>query len=149
MEQVNLNEVNYEIVVGEAVVKGTAYGLVEGANEKLSFWGGYDTETGKIVDKRHPLAGKTIKNKILAIPSGRGSSTGSPVLLDSLVSGNAPAGLLMSKADEIISLGVILYEEFYGPNIPIVVLEELDFLKAIKAKKARINENGTVLLFYS
>lgn len=134
-------------VNGKVLVRGEAQGDVEGTNEMLSFWGGFDQHTGKIIDRHHSLCGRSIASKILAMPRGKGSSTGSPVILDALVSGVGPAGLLLNKADEIISLGVIVCEEFFAIKIPIILLNDQDFAEAIKAKKAEIHEDGTVILY--
>jgi hypothetical protein len=48
----------------------------------LSFWGGIDPHTGIIIDTSHPLVGQCVTNTALCIPSGRGSCTGSQVLLE-------------------------------------------------------------------
>ena len=36
-------------------------------HEPLSFWGGYDFETGTIIDQRHPLVGQVAAGRILAL----------------------------------------------------------------------------------
>ena len=43
----------------------------------LSFWGGIDEVTGTVIDTTHPLHGQNVHNKILCLPSGRGSCTAS------------------------------------------------------------------------
>lgn len=142
-----LDEGKRYIAKGKVIVRGEAHGEVVGTNEMLSFWGGFDQTTGKIIDRHHSLCGRNITSKILAMPRGKGSSTGSPVILDALVSGLGPAGLLLNKADEIISLGVIVCEEFFNLKIPIIQLTDQDFFKAIQATKAEINEDGTVIIY--
>lgn len=61
----------------------------------LSFWGGVNPLTGVIIDVSHPLHDKCISNKVLCIPSGRGSCTGSQVLLELILNGVAPRAILL------------------------------------------------------
>lgn len=136
-------------IKGEVIVKGSVYGEVIGSEEKLSFWGGYDPDTGIVIDRRHPLSGQSLINKILAIPSGKGSSTGSTVFLDALYSNHAPAGLIMTRADEIISLGIIISEMLLGKSIPVVVVSAEDFSAILSAREAKIYEDGRVELLES
>ena len=72
------------ILNGKVVVPGEAEGVALVANEPISFWGGYDQKTGEIIDRRHVLSGKNAKDKVLAIPFTRGSSTTTAVLLDAI-----------------------------------------------------------------
>ena len=50
----------------------------------LSFWGGVDPVTSEVVDHTHPLCGTTVQGTVLALPNGRGSCTGSQVVLELL-----------------------------------------------------------------
>ncbi|MEC1715134.1 aconitase X swivel domain-containing protein [Schinkia azotoformans] len=136
------------IVTGKVIASGEVRGEIVGTNHLLSFWGGFDPVTGKIIDRHHPLCGETLTGKIFVLPRGKGSSTGSPILLDAIMLGNAPAGLIMNKADVIISLGIIVCEEFFKKGIPIIVLNNEDFSEAVQAKEAVIKEGGTVTLLF-
>lgn len=136
------------IVTGNVIASGEVRGEIVGTNNLLSFWGGFDPATGKIIDRHHPLCGESLTGKIFVLPRGKGSSTGSPILLDAIMLGNAPAGLIMNKADVIISLGIIVCEEFFNKGIPIIVLNDEDFSKAVQAKEAVIKEDGTVTLLF-
>ncbi|WP_420712895.1 aconitase X swivel domain-containing protein [Pseudomonas sp. TB1-B1] len=49
----------------------------------LSFWRD-EPATGEIVNRHHPLSGESLTGKIFALPKGKGSSTGSAVLLNAL-----------------------------------------------------------------
>ena len=48
----------------------------------LSFWGGVDPVTGRIIDAHHPLRGQNVAGRLLMMPSSRGSCSGSGVLLE-------------------------------------------------------------------
>jgi predicted aconitase len=41
-----------------------------------------DPSTGEVIDRHHPLSGACVTGTILAIPSARGSCTGSSVMLE-------------------------------------------------------------------
>lgn len=133
-------------VSSTVLVSGSAIADVCGTREPLSFWGGYDPETGTVIDRRHELVGEVLTGKIFVVPHGKGSSTGSAVLLDALVSGNAPAGIILSRVDEIIALGVVIFEEFYGRSIPVSVLEDDDFSLAMQGRRIQIHPDGTVVI---
>ncbi len=78
------------------VLRGTARGEVLACFEPISFWGGVDPATGRVIDVHHPLAGQTISGRILVIPGTRGSCTGSGVFAGHGVERHGPrrAGFL-------------------------------------------------------
>jgi predicted aconitase with swiveling domain len=128
------------------LVAGEASGDVLASRQMLSFWGGVDPATGTVIDHRHPWRGRSLAGAVVVLPKGKGSSTGSYVLLDSLAAGVAPAGILMSQIDEIIALGVVVHEEFNGRAIPALVLDGADFELALAAGRAEIFTDGRVVL---
>lgn len=91
-------------VVNEGIAKGPL--LI--SLQPISFFGGVDPETGIIVERNHPLEGKSISNRILALPSGKGSTVGSYVIYGLAKKRAAPSGIVMGKLDSIISAGAIL-----------------------------------------
>jgi predicted aconitase/predicted aconitase with swiveling domain len=111
-----------DAVRGRALVAGHAQGRLAWAPLGLSFWGGVDPASGRVIDRHHPLQGLELAGRILAIPSGRGSCTGSAVLLELLLAGKGPAALLLAEPDEILSLGAIVAEELFGCSLPVVSL---------------------------
>ncbi|HMQ53850.1 MAG TPA: DUF126 domain-containing protein, partial [Anaerolineae bacterium] len=46
------------ILQGHVLIPGQAQGRALVTGEPLSFWGGYDYQTGEIIDRRHPLSGQ-------------------------------------------------------------------------------------------
>jgi hypothetical protein len=123
---------------GRALVSGQATGAVLFSDVELSFWGGVNPQTGEIIDRHHPLSGAVISGKILAIPQGRGSCTGSGVLLELIMNGHAPAGLVFLRQEEILSLGVIVAEEVFEKSIPVVQLPADAFSRLRDAGTATI-----------
>jgi hypothetical protein len=121
------------------------------ASVGLSFWGGVCPQTSEVIDRHHPLHGERLENCVLALPSGRGSCTGSQVILELLLAGRAPSAILLRQRDEIICLGVIVAQELFGRAIPIVSLGEHGFDALSHAAQAgcegvRVHPNGTVEL---
>ena len=107
----------YDGLVGEPIVPGRGAGELLSAGVGLSFWGGVDAVSGTVIDRHHPLCGESVAGKVLAIPNGRGSCTGSQVVLELLLAGQAPAAILLRRPDQIIALGVIVAEELFGLSL--------------------------------
>lgn len=133
--------------IGATLIAG---GEVEGdivfSATPLSFWGGVDPATGRVIDRHHPLNGAETAGRILAIPGARGSCTGSSVMLELLLNGNAPAGLIVAEPDEILALGVFVAEIMFGISIPVAVIGTAAFTEIEGARFARI-ANGEISLF--
>jgi predicted aconitase/predicted aconitase with swiveling domain len=115
------------VLSGRVLVPGTAEGEMLFSATGLSFWGGIDPVTGVVIDRGHPLHGRSVAGRILAIPAGRGSCTGSSVLMQLLVNDVAPAAIVFSTREEILTLGVIVAEEMFGRSIPLLALERQDY----------------------
>jgi cis-L-3-hydroxyproline dehydratase len=109
-----------------SIVSGDAAATALASSEPLSFWGGYDPDSGEIIDRHHSLSGMVATGRVLVIPSGRGSCSGSGTLLEAIHNGNAPAAIVLGTIDPIIALGAILGEELYGIRLPVVILSELE-----------------------
>ena len=98
---------------GRSLVDGAASGELLFADIGLSFWGGVDAFSGEVIDRHHPLSGAHLAGRVLAIPSGRGSCTGSSVMMELISNGHAPAALVLAEADEILTLGVLVAEYLF------------------------------------
>lgn len=129
---------------GEPVVAGSARGLALAADAPLSFWGGFDPETGTIIDRRHPLSGYLATGRVLVLPSGRGSCSGSGVLLEAIHNGTAPAAILTSRLDQVIGLGCILGDELYARHPPMIVIPDENRLSIEMGDLIEVNETGLV-----
>ncbi|KZX10976.1 hypothetical protein MBFIL_15880 [Methanobrevibacter filiformis] len=102
------------IIKCRSISKGIAKGKLIVSNEPISFLGGVDPETGVVIDKNHELNGQSIKDKILFIPGGKGSTVGSYVIFQMKKNNTAPKAIICLKAEPIIATGVIM------SNIPMV-----------------------------
>ena len=86
--------------------------------EPLSFWGGLDPDTGTLIDTHHPQRGVVLTDRVLVMPSGRGSSSSSYVLAEAIRAGKAPAAIVLGEPDGIVALGAIVARELYGIDDP-------------------------------
>lgn len=107
-----------------SISKGKTNGELIVSNKTISFLGGVNPETGEVIDPNHDLKGKSIKDKILFIPGGKGSTVGSYVIYQMKKNNTAPKAIICLKAEPIIATGAIM------SNIPMVdSLSSTDELK--------------------
>ena len=112
------------VVEGTALTSGRAAAPVLALDEPLSFWGGVDAASGAIIDTHHPQVGRSVADRILMLHSGRGSSSSSSVLAETIRNRVGPAAILLVSSDPILALGCLVAEELYGIHVPVVVLDE-------------------------
>ncbi|HEX9728365.1 MAG TPA: DUF126 domain-containing protein [Gemmatimonadales bacterium] len=129
---------------GRAVMPGQAQGRLLVSSEPLSFWGGYDPATGEIIDRRHPLSGRTAAGRVLAVPSTRGSSTSTAVLLEAIRRGTAPAAIITVGVDSFVALASIVADELYGRPLPVIALERADFAELTPDMSLTIGADGVI-----
>lgn len=133
-------------LTGRSLVAGAAQGALLFADVGLSFWGGVDPCTGEVIDRHHPLSGQHLAGRVLAIPSGRGSCTGSSVLMELISNGHAPAALVLAEADEILTLGVLVAQTIFARSLPVLCIGREAFAALRGQAFARV-ENTTLSLF--
>ncbi|WP_127145773.1 aconitase X [Pelagibacterium montanilacus] len=126
------------------IVEGDASGPVIATNEALSFWGGVDPATGRIIDVHHPLHGTSISGAVLVMPASRGSCTGSGVLLDLALEGRAPAALIFRDPEDVLTLGALVAGMF-GKSIPVLRADPEVFTALGTARTASI-EGGMLAI---
>ena len=131
---------------GKSVVGGRASGTALVTDEPLSFWGGYDHQTGEITDRRHPLSGQIAAGRILVVPFTRGSSTTTAVLLEAIRKGTAPAAIITNNIDTYLVLASIVADEMYSSPIPIVAVEEAVFSTLETGLNLQIGEDGSIFI---
>lgn len=105
---------------------GSAAGRAVVLDEPLSLWGGLDPATGVIIDAHHPQHGVRVGGKVLVMPSGRGSSSSSSVLVEAVRRQTNPLALLLFETDEILILGAIVARALYGVSVPVALLERAE-----------------------
>ena len=130
-----------------AILAGEAEGPVLFSDEPLSFWGGVSPDDGRVIDVHHPLHGACLAGAILLMPASRGSCSGSGVLLDLILSGRAPAALVFSGPEDVLTLGALVAAMMFDKPIPVIrvpdqvfrVLSETD---RVLVARDRLEANG-------
>jgi len=102
------------IIRSKPISKGKGKGKLLISNKPLSFLGGVDPKTGEVVDRNHDLSGQNIRDRVLFIPCGKGSTVGSYVIFQLKKNGVAPKAIICINAEPIIATGAIM------SNIPMV-----------------------------
>lgn len=93
---------------GRTISSGRAKGEAIVSREPIGFYGGIDPKTGVVIEKGHELEGKSVKDKILVFPQGKGSTVGSYVIYGLKKNGVAPAAIVNKETETIVATGVIL-----------------------------------------
>jgi predicted aconitase with swiveling domain len=123
---------------GRSISKGYAEGEALICHEPIGFNFGMDVETGTVIEHNHELMNKSIKDKILVFPNGKGSTGGSYVVYQLAKGKTAPKAMINVTTETIIAVGAIM------GGIPVVdslnrnpfdVIANGDFVKvdAVKA----------------
>jgi predicted aconitase with swiveling domain len=133
-----------DVINGRVVVAGQADGEALVTAEALSFWGGYDFQTGAIIDRHHPLNGVRAAGRVLAVPFSKGSSTTTAVLLEAVRAGTAPAAILTTGVDSFFALASIVADVMYGKSFPVIALEPGDFASLRTGERLSVLADGRV-----
>lgn len=121
---------------GRALLPGTATAVPLVLTMPLSLWGGLDPQTGIIIDQRHPAVGQCVTGRVLILPAGRGSSSASSVLLETVRAETAPAAIITASVDGILALGAVVAREIYGCVVPVVTLPRPAYEELVTAVEA-------------
>ncbi len=105
------------VLIGGVLVAGAAQAEKIVLGKLLSFWGGYDSQAGKIMVMAH----------------AKGSSSSSSVLAEVIRNGTGPVGIVLRERDFIISIGAIVAAELYNLDVPVVCLEPAPFDEVVSA----------------
>lgn len=141
-------EPTLDLTAVEILVEGSADGPVEGEllvlSEPLSLWGGLDADTGRIIDARHPQLGASVKDRILALPHGRGSSSASAILLEAVRQRTGPAVIILRETDGILALGAAVAREMYGRQPAVLLVADRDFERLVTGERVRVDPSGSI-----
>lgn len=124
-----------------SILAGAAEGPVVATTEALSFWGGVDPATGRVIDVHHPLHGICLTGGVLFMPTSRGSCTGSGVLLDLILTGRAPSALVFCEAEDVLTLGALVAAEMFDRALPVIRLDAENFARFSRAAYVSIDGN--------
>ncbi|CAB4340780.1 MAG: DUF126 domain-containing protein [Actinobacteria bacterium] len=124
-------------IQGRRLTSGKASGNVLKLDEPVSFWGGVGLD-GKIIDVHHPQHGELVSGRVLVMKSGRGSSSGTYSFAELIRSDLAPAAIVMTEPDAIVSLGALVAAEMYDKWIPIVMVDGDNYDRIIDGSNVEI-----------
>ncbi len=123
---------------GRVINGGNASGEALVLDVPFSFIGDFDPETGNITILNHPLFGKSLANKILVCPTGKGGTIAPFIAYQAKKKGNAPAAILCKKVEPI------LCESALAIDIPILDSFSEDPVEHIKTGQFISIENDEV-----
>ena len=130
-----------QILTGKISHPGNAKGEVLLLTEPVSFWGGVDHH-GHIIDVHHAQHKAKMTNKVLVMPSGRGSSSATAVLAELIRTGDGPLGIVMLQCDTILVIGALVSAEIYGISMPIVELAQDEYGQITEGMQVSIEANS-------
>ena len=113
-------------IAATCILPGTGRGRLLSTHQPLRFWGCVDPATGNISDRRHDLYGESVSGRVLVFPYGKGSSTGSLMVLELLRLNLAPAAIVNIRTEPLLATGPVVGKHFYGKAFPIVNVAESD-----------------------
>ena len=96
------------VVKGRSISKGCAEGEALVCRQPIGFNFGIDTSNGVITEYNHELFGKSIKDKILLFPHGKGSTGGSYVVYQLAKNKTGPRAIINMTTETIIAVGAIM-----------------------------------------
>lgn len=123
---------------------GTVRGQCLVLAEPLSFWGGYDPASGRIIDRGHPQAGASVSGAILVLPGSRGSAGTPAGIAESLRSGTGPAGFILRHDDVNLAIGAMVADALYATQTPVLVAQRDAYDSIESGVRLAIERDGQV-----
>jgi predicted aconitase with swiveling domain len=97
-------------LTGRIIYRGRTEGNALVTTQPISFLGGIDPTTGKIIERDHELLGESVKGRVLVFPYGKGSTVGSYTLYRLRKNGMAPSAIVNEECETIVAVGAIISE---------------------------------------
>jgi predicted aconitase with swiveling domain len=131
---------------GQVLNPGEAAGTARVLSEPLSFWGGFDPASGRVIDRRHPQAGAELAGTILVLPESRGSAGTPAGVTEAVRRGTAPLAFVLGKADANVTAGALVAAALYGREVPVVALAPEDFRRLRSGDRLTVARDGRVTI---
>ncbi|MET4808282.1 aconitase X [Limibacillus sp. MBR-115] len=128
--------------MAQLIVPAAVEGPVLTCSDGLSFWGGVDPETGRVIDAHHDQHGQLLTGCVVLMPTSRGSCTGSGVLLELTLNGNAPAALVFKEDEDILTLGAMIAGRMFERPLAVLRVPEREYEALSKVPYLRITETA-------
>ncbi len=114
-----------------SIVSGKASGEALVSEEPMCFYL-CDPETGEVIEKNHPLQGKSVAGKVLVLKSGKGSSV---VQVDGFyqlwVKGNLPAAIIVKDTEPVLVSSAVVVDAIMVDRMgtdPFEAIKDGDFV---------------------
>jgi uncharacterized protein len=117
---------------GRGVIGGVVAGKAIVSQEPIVWCHGVDPGSGRIVDVRVAIRGQSIKDLIFVYPHGKGSTTSSTWMLETIRRGNGPRAIINRETEMIVAAGAVLGELLYQKQTPVVDQLDADPLLVIE-----------------
>jgi predicted aconitase with swiveling domain len=120
---------------GRAIKAGRGEGIALVSSAAVGFLGGVDPDTGLVIEKGHPLEGRSISGRVLVFPTGKGSTVGSYTLYRLARNSLGPAAIVNAESEAIVAVGAIISDIPMVDHIDLAQIHDGDHV---------VVENGTV-----
>ena len=125
-------------LTGRIINGGNAAGEAFVLHVPFSFIGDFDPNTGKLAILDHPLFGKSLADKILVCPTGKGGTIAPFIAYQAKKKGNAPAAILCREVEPL------LCESALAIDIPLLDSLSEDPMENIRTGQFVSIENGEI-----
>lgn len=95
-------------IKGRCINPGRAEGEAIVSKIPFSFKGEIDPQTGIVPSPSHELFGKSLRDKILVCPSGKGSSENTNVAYEAKRHGVSPAAIIVMEIEPVLAASVLV-----------------------------------------
>ncbi|WP_314174739.1 aconitase X swivel domain-containing protein [Streptomyces winkii] len=114
-------------------------------DEPLSFWGGLDPGTGRIVDVHHPQHGRSVAGTVLVTAALRGSTSSPSVLAEAVRAGVGPVAVVLAHPDAGVTAASLVVEELYERPLPVLVRDHPALAAVHTGDPLEISDGGLSL----
>lgn len=95
-------------IYGRGIIEGVAEGFALVIKEKIQGWSGIDYETGTIIEKWHSFEGYSLKNSVLIVTGGKGSTGWATHFHVLRILENGPIAMIIPKIDSRTAAAAVL-----------------------------------------
>ena len=138
-----MSSVGFEIAAN-VLIPGGASGPALVLTDTLSFWGGFDPQTGELIDVHHPQYRQRVGGTILIIPESRGSAGTPGGIAETLRNGSGPLAFVLGERDVNISVGALVANRLYDLSIPVLEIAPQAMSEIEYGDHIEINLDGTI-----
>ena len=128
------------------IVQGCVDAPILTLDAPVSFWGGVDMETGRVIDRSHPQCGTLIGGYCLVVPTIRGSGGTPGNLAMTLKLGVGPASIVIGYPDVNVMAGIVVAKHLYASECPMFVASVEQRQRLLTGRFIRVDEDGSYTL---